>query len=266
MLVIIGLIVGGVLTGQSLIAAATVRAQITQIEKFNTAAATFQGKYGGLPGDLQLSLANQFGFNSSTCTGNGSYPEGGRNGDGLIEGAGLGGPDAEVMGETALFWTDLTTADLIQGTYPGPGASFPSCDGGYAISASDPSTGNISYYLPVASLSTTNFVYVYSALGRNWYGLSAVQSVTSSQINSGTTIPVSQAYAIDKKIDDGLPSSGTVQAVYLNASQTTTTLAPNAATDGATTCYNTTGPAYSVGFKNGAGANCALSFLMQAGD
>jgi prepilin-type N-terminal cleavage/methylation domain-containing protein len=36
-LVIIGLIVGGVLVGQDLIRAAYIRAQITQIEKFNTA-------------------------------------------------------------------------------------------------------------------------------------------------------------------------------------------------------------------------------------
>ena len=44
-LVIIGLIVGGVLVGQDLIRAAYVRAQVSQIEKFNTALNTFYGKY-----------------------------------------------------------------------------------------------------------------------------------------------------------------------------------------------------------------------------
>jgi hypothetical protein len=44
-LVIIGLLVGGVLVGQNLIAAAGLRATISQIEKYNTAANTFRGKY-----------------------------------------------------------------------------------------------------------------------------------------------------------------------------------------------------------------------------
>src|SRR3984957_20998129 len=69
-LVIIGLIVGGILVGQDLIKAAEVRAQLLQIEKYNSAVNTFRGKFGGLPGDLALSLANQFGFTSgSNCNG-----------------------------------------------------------------------------------------------------------------------------------------------------------------------------------------------------
>lgn len=47
-LVVIGLIVGGVLVGQDLINAAAVRAQISQIEKYNTAVNTFREKYGYL--------------------------------------------------------------------------------------------------------------------------------------------------------------------------------------------------------------------------
>jgi hypothetical protein len=60
-LVIIGLIVGGVLVGQR---AAGVRATISQIEKYNTAANTFYGKYGYLPGDIKDPDASSFGFRS----------------------------------------------------------------------------------------------------------------------------------------------------------------------------------------------------------
>src|SRR5271155_5108691 len=61
-LVIIGLIVGGVLVGQDLIRAAAVRAQVAQIEKYNTAVNTFKGKFGYLPGDINAAAAAQFGF------------------------------------------------------------------------------------------------------------------------------------------------------------------------------------------------------------
>jgi prepilin-type N-terminal cleavage/methylation domain-containing protein len=64
-LVIIGLIVGGILVGQSLINAAAVRAQVTQIEKYQTATATFREKYGYLPGDITPQAVTQFGFTAN---------------------------------------------------------------------------------------------------------------------------------------------------------------------------------------------------------
>src|ERR1035441_8304528 len=64
-LVIIGLIVGGVLVGQDLIKAAEVRAQISQIEKYNTAVNTFRGKYDALPGDIPVTLVTRFGFTAA---------------------------------------------------------------------------------------------------------------------------------------------------------------------------------------------------------
>jgi len=50
-LVIIWLIIGGVLTGQDLIKSAEIRAQISQIEKYNTAVNAFKLKYNCTPGD-----------------------------------------------------------------------------------------------------------------------------------------------------------------------------------------------------------------------
>ena len=61
-LVIIGLIVGGVLTGQDLIRAAEIRATIGQYEKYNTAVNTFRTKYNGIPGDLLAASSTSFGL------------------------------------------------------------------------------------------------------------------------------------------------------------------------------------------------------------
>src|ERR1700735_3151873 len=66
-LVIIGLIVGGILTGQDLIKAAEQRATLAQVEKYNTAVNTFRNKFGGIPGDLASATAVNFGLFSLTA-------------------------------------------------------------------------------------------------------------------------------------------------------------------------------------------------------
>lgn len=107
-LVVIGLIVGGILVGQNLINAAAVRATVTQIEKYNTAANAFREKYGYLPGDIPDPTASSFGFQARGAgRGNGD-------GNGILEMAGSccygqGGNG----GEQLVFWVDLSTARLI---------------------------------------------------------------------------------------------------------------------------------------------------------
>lgn len=264
-LVIIGLIIGGIIIGQEMISAAQARAQVTQIDKFNTAVNTFYDKYGGLPGDLALKLANQFGFATTNCLGDGSSPYGARNGNGVIEGNGVSGYISALMGENLLFWTDLSTAGYIPGAFPGGGAGPAQC---YASSLNLSLTAGPNYvgdWLPAAEIGGRGtFVHVYGIGGINWYLLAQIPSFssTSSVVVSYPMLPVSQAYNIDKKVDDGIPTTGNIQAVYLN---TWPVPAPNAATDSATTCYNTTGPSYSVGYNGGSNPNCALSFRMQGG-
>src|ERR1700685_2558728 len=103
-LVVIGLVVGGVLVGQDLIRAAYVRAQITQIEKFNTAVNTFYGKYQALPGDMNATTALANGFATRGGWG------GAGDGNGIIQGAVCSGGGSctmgniEAEGETAVFW------------------------------------------------------------------------------------------------------------------------------------------------------------------
>jgi prepilin-type N-terminal cleavage/methylation domain-containing protein len=101
-LVIIGLIVGGVLVGQSLISAAAMRAQISQIEKYNQAANTFFGKYGYLPGDIPSGPAAQFGF---AARGTIADHLGEGDGDGLLEGN----------------WSGVSTASPANGLAQGTG-------------------------------------------------------------------------------------------------------------------------------------------------
>jgi len=232
--------------------------QIAQIEKYNSAVHTFQSKYGGLPGDIYATNASAFGFTLAIgCVGT---TKGRRDGNGLIDGD-PNSTTAQATGETALFWIDLSTANLIDGTFPNSGGVM-SC----VIGSSILSSTTMGEFLPVAKIGYGNYLYVYDYSGTNWYGLSAATSVDiNSTLFSNATIPVIQAYNIDQKMDDGIPTTGSVLAVYLNNTTTTPALAPNTATSGgnSTSCYDTTTKTYSTSQNNGNGTNCALSFRLQ---
>jgi prepilin-type N-terminal cleavage/methylation domain-containing protein len=297
-LVIIGLIVGGVLAGQDLIRAAGVRATITQIEKFNTAANTFYGKYGYLPGDIPAGPAAQFGL-----APRGQYAGEG-DGNGIVEcnrnNTSTSGNDGacQGMGETALFWVDLSAVHLIEGGFVSANAT----------TLSSTLTGSaLDSYLPPAKIGGGNYFYVWSGGyigsgtgpgairdGMNYFGISVVTAIDSANGYTQTSLGLTafQASAIDMKIDDGLPQSGRVTALYVNeptaggtpygawAGAASGSNGPTtAATVGsATTCYDNSSAAsgtpgvngatqhYSLEISSGSNVTCALSFRMQAGD
>ena len=273
-LVIIGLIVGGILVGQTLINAATVRAQITQIEKFQTAANTFYGKYGALPGDITPQAVTQFGFTAGAAR-SGGVGDGDGNGELDEPGTSYG-----QGGENLYFWEDLSTnSHLIEGGFnaaTGPD-TFGTCV----------SIATCSVYFPYAKIGNGAFIYVYSGYvqvtccnsyhnGPNFFGLGFINglAVDGNPDSDMTGFPapaltVAQAYSIDKKIDDGLPTTGNVLAQGL----TPWALSGggwwvNGASPSATTCYDTSSgtAAYSIEYQNGALVNCGISFKMQAGD
>lgn len=261
-LMIIGLIIGGILVGQDMKNAAATRAQITQIEQFNTAVNTFDGKYGGIPGDLALSLANQFGLPAGAgCDGSTSK----RDGNGLIDGwpPGVSPNDyhlAQGQNETAMFWEDLGNTNLIPGAFAGGSVPTFNCYGGGAAAISGSSVGT---YFPTGKIGYGNFLYVYELNNVNWFGLSAITSnIAGGLMYANATIPVIQAYNIDKKIDDGISTTGKVQATYINGGWNLQ-LANAQSSDSSTSCYNSTTNAYSTDVNNGSGPNCALSFQMQ---
>jgi prepilin-type N-terminal cleavage/methylation domain-containing protein len=298
-LVIIGLIVGGVLVGQNLISAAAGRAQVTQIEKYNTAANTFREKYGYLPGDIPAGPAAQFGL-----AARGQYPGEG-DGNGEIQGANgsCASPTTalgyeEMAGETVMFWVDLSQMGMIEGSFNT--ATSTACLA---------STTAISSYLPAAKIGNGNYVYVWSGGygpngatvndGQNYFGISAVtQLAQSGGITSTPALTVQQAYAIDAKVDDGMAQTGRVTAQFLSwdydgdgntrqwaggdgiagAQGSGSVPTTNATPGSSTTCYDNSTAAsgtpgvsgatqhYSLEISNGANVTCALSFKMQAGD
>jgi prepilin-type N-terminal cleavage/methylation domain-containing protein len=303
-LVIVGLLAGGVLVGQDLTRAAYIRAQISQIENFNTAVNTFYGKYQALPGDMNASTAQANGF-----APRGQYAGEG-DGNGIIEGvavdqAGDNYGSFPLIGETAMFWEDLSYANgmnigLIEGSFRAASTTMtPSPTGGAnpgdVTVTSSPSLSN---FFPSAKLGRGNFIYVWSGgwnavfgspNGVNYFGLSIITDLPTSpaqDLPTNVGVTVSEAYRIDAKIDDGRPQSGRVLALYPNPDpmwagdsdstipNTTNPVVPGdgvSSAASASSCYdngNLPGATenYSTGTNGGAGLNCALSFQMQGGD
>jgi prepilin-type N-terminal cleavage/methylation domain-containing protein len=271
-LVVIGLIVGGVLVGQNLIAAAGLRATISQIEKYNTAVNTFRTKYNNqLPGDIDATDAAQFGF-----AGRGQFAGEG-DGNGVIEGvpfnsAGSNSGFRDSVGEIPMFWVDLSTASLIGDSFTIASSTLE--PGSNITTTTSPAVGA---YFPAAKLGGGNYINIWSKNGVNYYGLSMITGLAvDGVVASDSGLSVMQASSIDAKIDDGLPQSGHVTAQYLDtfsiqwaASGVTAGANPGSAAPASlSSCYdnqnNASNPmTYSLSQNGGANLNCALSFQFQ---
>jgi prepilin-type N-terminal cleavage/methylation domain-containing protein len=283
-LVIIGLIVGGVLVGQDLIKASYIRATISQVEQFNTAVNTFYGKYGALPGDMNYSVAETYNFTLTDLVGNnrgsGTLGNGAGTGDGngLIEGNGFGGavgyPNtiSQYAGEPAFFWSDMTYAhgmniNLIPWTLNDAYVAFicNSSSLGMMLAHFVNPVGN--GWLPPARIGNANYFYVYSNGGVNYYGVSLITDLNHYPYISGAPgLTVSQAYNIDKKMDDGIANSGNVKSLYLGYSGNGAIVDSGSAAAGSysnTTCYDSATGAYVTNYQGGNNLACALSFKFQ---
>jgi prepilin-type N-terminal cleavage/methylation domain-containing protein len=201
-IVIIGLIVGGILAGQDLIRAATIRATLSDLDRYNAGATTFLNKYGGLPGDLLATNATQFGFTTSTLR---TGARGLGDGNGLLEGCSAG---ATALGcETGLFWTDLSVAGLIPQDVSGIAT-------GVATTVdNETSIAIMSTYLPSQRIRQGTFQHVYATAGRNRFALGSFETGAAGAINALGGVTPGEARSMDEKLDDALPGSGVVIAV-----------------------------------------------------
>ncbi len=202
-LVIIGLVVGGILVGRDLIAAAAVRGQISQIEQYQQAVNTFRGKYGYIPGDIPDPEATQFGFTLPSYVQDEApdlYLAG--NGNGLLDTA-PNDYDNDgwhyYSGEGSVFMKHLVQAKLITSTYPeakiGRNGHIAAWSGGWG-----------------GGMQQTNLYGRGYMDGKNYFAV-FIDPMDSST-GSASVLTVKEAYAMDSKMDDGLPQTGRVLAMF----------------------------------------------------
>lgn len=198
-LVILGLLTGGILSGQSLIRASELRSVSTDTERYLTSIYTFRDKYMALPGDFKdatkfwtaqhttaATCATMASTTQATCDGNG---------DGVL---------AYSTGSQEPFraWQHLANAGLVEGTYAG-------VDDGSNHAA------RAAYNVPAGKFSNSAFCFRNITGGPLHFSTARGNSIyfggTEASGNRDCDTPIlkaEEAWNIDLKADDGKPGMG----------------------------------------------------------
>lgn len=205
-LVILGLLTGGILGGQSLIRAAEIRGITTDQSRYSTAVQSFRDKYFSVPGDMANATA--FWGAATSCPGEVSTPSTGTatcngNGDGRLQ------HGAATANEPFRLWHHLANAGLIEGSYTGVSNSATTSGTDILFGSNLPrgrmsNSGMMVLYLgDIAAANTTYFEGSYSHT--LYYGASNPACCPSSAL-----LKPEEMWNIDTKVDDGKPGTGAV--------------------------------------------------------
>ncbi len=226
-LVILGLLTGGILAGQSLIRASELRSVTSDFQRYTAATNTFRDKYFALPGDMNN--ATSFWGKDTTSTSACAGASGSAGTPGTCNGNGDGWIGTDHL-ENYRAWQQLAMAGLIEGTYVGfvnPVANATPPTPGVAVPKSK--MGNAYWVAAQLSQSTAvNFELGYSDLSDvryNWLTFTGVNSVY--WIGGGILKP-EEAWNIDTKMDDGIPGTGKVRSGHNSPSCASTTVSTTA--------------------------------------
>lgn len=213
-LVILGLLTGGILAGQSLIRASELRALSSEIQRFQAATNTFRDKYFAIPGDFR-DATRFWGLQivGSGCTSNSGIAAASApgacdgNGNGIVPVIGT----ADTSGEPFQLWRHLQLAGLIEGTYTGLSGSVGGLDAtqGSNIPASRISNGGwLAYTFGVQPGNGS----VYGMDYGNSFNFGARTASGTVFSRAPTLLRPEEMWNLDIKMDDGRPAYGNIIA------------------------------------------------------
>lgn len=228
-LVILGLLTGGILAGQSLIRASELRAATSEFSRYRAAVLTFRDKYFASPGDMPNAV--KFWQAQAGGTANGvdatcaaltapatGAPTCNGDGDGTIGNT----PFGEYY-EWYRAWQHLANAGLVEGNYAGVSIGI------------NQYTSVIGRNIPKSRLSNAGWtmrgLWPYYAGDANFFAgnyntMLMFGAPVANDWNNGPVLKAEEAWNIDTKLDDGLPHLGNVRG-YKNAFQSNCVVATN---------------------------------------
>lgn len=265
---IIGLLIGGILKGQEMIANARVTATIAQVKAIEAATTTFRDAYNAFPGDIPQASQRVPG-----CTAACDDSDPAELGNGIVGVRTYGGTaigqlfngatqaadlDATAEeSETVLFWAELSASNLLSGITTRMLNGGTSANGDIAWGVSHPVAkiaggfvvGNsLGGYLPDVQDATSPNTIVGTVLA-------LLPTPTTALAAGATTISATKAAQIDRKMDDGIAYTGAVQAFGDDST---------AAGNGCANGQGTDSSQYLNYQENSVGNTCGLVFQIQS--
>jgi prepilin-type N-terminal cleavage/methylation domain-containing protein len=194
-IIIVGLIVTGVIGGQRLIQQAKLRTVVSDKADVETAVNNFRSEYNALPGDMKnaSSFWDACGGSDAVCDGDGNKKI-------------LHNVTANTS-ESYAAWVHLGNSGHYPGSFTGAFAT------GGVVNVTAPEAG-FRQNVVLTLLHDAGLVANSVPAGMNFTGnLVLFGGTRTNALADKPFLKPSEAYGIDKKIDDGLPASGRAFAV-----------------------------------------------------
>lgn len=216
-LVILGLLTGGILAGQSLIRAAEIRSVVTDTGRYNAAIRTFQDKYFALPGDM-TNATRFWGFAAGTTGTDAACFNASQTGQGTCNGNGDGivtnttASSNNPQGETFHAWKQLANAGLVEGSYTGYRGANSDYNATPGVNVPRGRIGSTGYSIWSTTASSTD---------ANWYppktGMLIMFGTSTTGITESAALKPEEAWNLDTKLDDGRPGLGNTRTHKMNS-------------------------------------------------
>ena len=195
---ILGLLIASVTAGTALVAQAKIRAVISEMNEMQSRISTFEGAYNYKPGDFPD--ASKF-WGDTSCGGTSSGDGANGDGDGLVQFTALSAAAGkhEAVVESYLAWCHLHKANLGPLTTP------------LKVVTAAPA---IKTNIPGSNLKAGGYILTNNAFGFDIYQHALILGAPVATMKvPGPVLTPKQAYAIDKKLDDGAPSTGVIRSI-----------------------------------------------------
>ncbi len=212
-LVILGLLVGGILAGRSLIRASELRQVSTDLTKTRTSWYAFRDKYFALPGDIPNATA--FWGAADTSGTNGECAD-------ILTSVGTGTQTCNGSGDSMVntneryrVWQHLANAGLVAGEYSGIAGPAPGPQGHDDIPGTNlptvPGAINKSGQLLVWITKSSHDAYYSFNSPAGHYVMMAKCCHGTNKSLSSPILTAPDTWNIDTKVDDGQPFYGRLQ-------------------------------------------------------
>ena len=219
-MVIIGLLVGGVLGGKHLLKNSEMQTVVSDLSKYTSAVAQFRQQYGGFPGDMLDATSfwgddtdATLGCSDGDATTNGTPGTCNGNSDNNMSTIDTNdcksGTTTVPCEEPYRAWQHLVLANYIQGSFSGRGGGLAAGDGSTAAT--------LGTNVPKSRIQGAGWSFSYKGATSNatYYDARldnylAFGAANGTPVTEGAALTPTEAYNLDKKVDDGKPGTGRV--------------------------------------------------------